>query len=92
MEDRKFEESEWELINPKNIHMTLNNSDGLHWSFSVGIKLPDGYIRGMPIGNFIQGLEGSIEFETNPNDKEYSYKIIMSGKTILFFRRKRSSK
>ena len=83
--EKEYEKSEWELINPKNISFGLNNHDGLIWEILVGINL-----RGMPIGNIVQGNEySSLSFQTNPNDEEYIYRMIMSGRNVMFFRRKR---
>ena len=88
--EKIYEKSEWELINPKNIHFSLNNHDGLIWELLVGTKTEDGYCRGMPIGSIVEGdSENNIKFVSNQKDEEYSYRIIMSGVKILFFRRKR---
>jgi hypothetical protein len=66
----------------------------------VGIKTADGYIRGMPIGNIEQANPEVLEdcysmpsprfkFVSNQKDTEYSYRMVMSGKAIIFFRKKR---
>lgn len=101
--ENKFETSEWELINPKNIHFSLNNHDGLLWELMIGIKTADGYIRGMPIGFIEQATPEQIEdcysmpsprfkFVSNKKDEEYSYRMVMSGKAIMFFRKKREGR
>jgi hypothetical protein len=85
-----YDLSEWEHINPKNLDFCLNNHDGLKWELFVSTKTDDGNIRGMPIGWIIQGdVEDTFKFITNPKDEKYSYRMMMSGKTILFFRIKR---
>lgn len=91
LDDKKgFEPSEWEFINPTNLHFSLNNSDGLLWEFLIGTKTQEGNIRGMPIGFLIQdGIEG-VKFESNTRDTEYSYRMLMSGRHFLFFRRKKN--
>lgn len=90
MEEKKYEPSEWEHINPKNLDFTFNNHDGLKWKLYVSTKTEDGNIQGMPIGWILQGdAEDTFKFESNKDNPEYVYRMIMSGKTILFFRRKR---
>lgn len=87
--EHEFIKMEWELIDPRNIHFTLCNHDGLIWNLTVGIKTPDGMTRGMPIGDIIQGAEHQMKFVSNMNDKEYAYRMIMSGKNVFFYRRMR---
>jgi hypothetical protein len=91
MEEKKYELSEWEHINPKNLDFTLGNHDGLIWELFVSTKSDDGLIRGMPIGWIVQGREDTFKFVSNEKDENYSYRMIMSGKTILFFRRKKNA-
>ena len=82
--ENNFEHSEWELINPKNISFVLNNHDGLLWELLVNLNL-----RGMPIGSIVQ--EGNcFNFETNKLDQEYSYRMLMRDRNVLFFRKLKS--
>ena len=87
----EFIKSEWELIDPRNIHFSLCNHDGLIWDLSIGIKTQDGYIQAMPIGNIVQGIENQMKFVTNSHDEEYTYRMIMAGKNVFFYRRLRAS-
>lgn len=91
--DKIYEKSEWEHINLKNLDFSLNNHDGLKWDLFVSTKTDDGCIRGMPIGWIVQGeAEDNFKFITNPEDKKYIYRMLMSGKTILFFRKEREGR
>lgn len=90
--EKSYQKSEWEHINPKNISFDLNNHDGLKWELMVSTKTEDGYIRGMPIGWIVQGeTEDSFTFLINEKDEEYTYRMIMSDKTVLLFRRIKKS-
>jgi hypothetical protein len=73
MDTEKFEASEWELINPKNISFGLNNHDGLIWELMVFIKAESGYIRGMPIGFIVQAnpeLEDGLIYDARYDKEE----------------------
>jgi len=100
MDTEKFEASEWELINPKNISFGLNNHDGLIWELMVSIKAESGYIRGMPIGFIVQAnpeledgpyptQEPRMKFLSNKFDEAFIYRMIMSGNNVMFFRKAR---
>ena len=81
-----MESNKWEAINHL-IWLGLNNTDGLLWKFEVGIYHDDSRKtgRGMPIG-FMTG-DG---FVSNPNDKEYIYKLVYTHDGFcMFFRRLR---
>ena len=82
MDEKEFKVNEWELISPLNISIDFNNHDGLKWDLLVCYRN-----RGMPIGSIIQSGE-EMKFESNHLDKEYSYRMMMSGRNVLFFRRK----
>ena len=85
--EKEFIKSEWELISPLNIHFSLWNHDGLLWDLFVGIKTKDGCIRGMPIGDIVQGADNQMKFVTNSKDNEYTYRMIMAGKNVFFYRK-----
>lgn len=80
--DNEFKVSEWEFISPLNLDICFNNHDGLLWDLMVCYKL-----RGMPIGYLVQSKDDGFKFKSNHLDKEYTYRMIMSGGNVMFFRR-----
>jgi len=88
MED--LEKNDWELMNPKSIKFYLNNHNNLFCELEVGLVYLDGTTRGMAIGHIEQGFNtNGFVFVSNKLDTEYLYRMTLSGKGVMFFRRKK---
>jgi len=69
------------------IRLGLNNCDGLLWKFEVGLYTDETKkdVRGMPIG-----FMTSKGFVSNPNDKEWIYRCVLTEDgCVMFFRKPR---
>lgn len=77
--------SEWEPITHL-IHLGLNNHDNLEWDIHIDIYTDkeSKMLRGMPIGTLT-----AKGFVANPDDDEYTYKMIWTNENkVIFFRKK----